>query len=167
MAKVEKFVGKEKMLSDWNRVLVSILRANAGECDIKHVRNKKEEVVGIVAELLLQFETAIAPNVINNYEKAVKVAKSQLGDLVTKEGEFTSKQRMLIDWMSMKNAIVRAESGEMKIALRKAKSLGAAGAIVGIVVELVLNFGGSLEEVFTEEEKSAIDEAQNAQLVKE
>lgn len=167
MAKVDNFVGKEKMLSDWNRVLVAILRSNEGECDIKYVRNEKDEVIGLVAELLLQFENAIAPGVVDNYEKAVKVAKNLLGDLVIKEGEFTSKQRTLIDWMSMKNAIVRAESGEMKIAMRKTVSAAAPGLIVGAVVELVINFGSSLSENFTEEEKIAIDKAKEDSSTKE
>lgn len=167
MAKVENFAGKEKMLSDWNRVLVAILRSNEGECDIKYVRNKKDEVIGLIAELMLQFENAIAPSAVNNYEGAVKVAKAQLGDLITKEGEFTSKQRTLIDWMSMKNAIVRAESGEMKIAMRKTVSATAPGLVVGAIVELVLNFGGSLSENFTEEEKIAIDKAKEDGPTKE
>jgi len=161
MSKVEEFVGKEKMLSDWNRVLISILRSNMGECDIKHIRNEKDEVIGIMAELVLQFEDAVSSEVIYDYEDAVRAAKKQVSDLVTKEGEFTSKQRMLIDWMSMKNAIIRAEAGEMKIAMRKAKSAAASGLIVGAVVELALNFGRPLSEIFTEEEKTRIDEAKD------
>jgi len=165
MARVEEFTGREKMLEDWNRVLVAILRANEGECDIRHVRNEDDEVIGIVAELLLQFEDAVSEKLINNYEKAVRVAKQQLGDLVTKEGEFTSKQRMIIDWMSMKNAIIRAQSGEMKIALHKSKAVS--DFMVGASVEVVLNFDRPLSETFTGKEKATIDESKDKHPAKE
>lgn len=155
---MQEFTGKEKMLEDWNRVLVSILRSNVGECDIRHIRNDKEEVVGISAELDLRFEYAVSDEAVNNYEDAVKIAKKQVGDLVTKEGEFTSKQRMLIDWMSMKNAIVRAQSGEMKIALHRNEFAG--GLIIGASVDVLLGFGESLSETFTDEEKARIDKAE-------
>lgn len=154
---MKEFVGKEKMLQDWNRVLVSILRSNAGECDIRHIRNEKEEVVGVSAELDLQFEYAVTDEKLDNYEDAVKIAKKQMGDLVTKEGEFTSKQRMIIDWMSMKNAIVRAQTGEMKVALHRNEHAG--GVIIGASVEVLLGFDVAMPEMFSDDEKAAIDEA--------
>jgi hypothetical protein len=154
---MQEFTGKEKMLQDWNRVLVSILRANEGECDIRHIRDDKEEVVGISAELELHFEYAVSDEMVDNYEDAVRIAKKQVSDLVTKEGEFTSKQRMIIDWMSMKNAIVRAQSGEMKIALHRNEFAG--GLIIGVSVEVLLGFDQPLPETFSDEEKDKIDKA--------
>lgn len=74
--------------------------------------------------------------------------------------EFTGKERMLIDWMSVRNAILRADTGEMKITHHKNEF---ANGIVGIVVELVLNFDVPVPPGFTEDEKSAIDAAKNQQ----
>jgi len=70
--------------------------------------------------------------------------------------EFTGKERMLIDWMSVRNAILRADTGEMKITHHKNEF---ANGIVGIVVELMLNFSAPVPEGFTEDEKTAIDTA--------
>jgi len=70
--------------------------------------------------------------------------------------EFTGKERMLIDWMSVRNAILRADTGEMKITHHKNEF---ANGIVGIVVELMLNFNAPVPEGFTEDEKTAIDTA--------
>jgi hypothetical protein len=70
--------------------------------------------------------------------------------------EFTGKERMLIDWMSVRNAILRADTGEMKITHHKNEFVN---GIVGVVVELVLNFSEPVPPGFTEDEKSAIDAA--------
>lgn len=71
--------------------------------------------------------------------------------------EFTGKERMLIDWMSVRNAILRADQGEMKVTHHKNEAAG--GGVVGVVVELVLSFEEPLPPNFTKSEKEAIDEA--------
>lgn len=74
--------------------------------------------------------------------------------------EFTGKERMLIDWMSVRNAILRADSGEMKVTHHKNEF---ANGIVGLVVELVLNFDNLMPPGFTKDEKAAIDAAKKQQ----
>jgi hypothetical protein len=74
--------------------------------------------------------------------------------------EFTGKERMLIDWMSVRNAILRADTGEMKVTHHKNEF---ANGVVGIVVELVLNFNDPMKPGFTEDEKAAIDMAKKQQ----
>lgn len=74
--------------------------------------------------------------------------------------EFTGKERMLIDWMSVRNAILRADTGEMKVTHHKNEF---ANGIVGIVVELVLNFNDLVQPGFTKSEKEAIDIAKKQQ----
>lgn len=75
---------------------------------------------------------------------------------MAKTKEFTGKERMLIDWMSVRNAILRADSGEMKITHHKNEF---ANGIVGLVVELILEFDEPMPPGFTEDEKAAIDAA--------
>ena len=74
--------------------------------------------------------------------------------------EFTGKERMLIDWMSVRNAILRADNGEMKVTHHKNEF---ANGIVGIVVELKLDFNDPMNPGFTEDEKAAIDAAKKQQ----
>lgn len=75
--------------------------------------------------------------------------------------EFTGKERMLIDWMSVRNAILRADEGEMKITHHKNEF---ANGIVGVVVELVLNFSVPLPPGFTDDEKAAIEAAKDQKI---
>ena len=70
--------------------------------------------------------------------------------------EFTGKERMLIDWMSVRNAILRADSGEMKVTHHKNEF---ANGVVGLVVEVVLNYNEVVPDNFTKDEKTAIDAA--------
>jgi hypothetical protein len=74
--------------------------------------------------------------------------------------EFTGKERMLIDWMSVRNAILRADEGEMKVTHHKNEF---ANGVVGLVVELMLNFNDPMREGFTQSEKEAIDAAKKQQ----
>ncbi len=75
---------------------------------------------------------------------------------MTQLKEFTGKERMLIDWMSVRNAILRADSGEMKVTYRRNEF---SNGIIGLVVELDLNFDEALPQEFTEDEKAAIEAA--------
>jgi hypothetical protein len=70
--------------------------------------------------------------------------------------EFTGKERMLNDWMSVRNAILRADEGEMKVTYHKNDFVN---GIVGLVVELVLNFNDPMPPGFTKNEKAAIKAA--------
>ena len=74
--------------------------------------------------------------------------------------EFTGKERMLIDWMSVRNAILRADEGEMKITHHKNDFVN---GIVGIVVELKLDFNDPMPSGFTKNEKAAIKAAKKQQ----
>lgn len=74
--------------------------------------------------------------------------------------EFTGKERMLIDWMSVRNAILRADEGEMKVTYHKNDFVN---GIVGVVVELKLDFNDPMPPGFTKDEKAAIDTAKKQQ----
>lgn len=71
--------------------------------------------------------------------------------------EFSGRERMLIDWMSVRNAILRADGGEMKVTYHKNDFAG--GGIFGIAVEVELTFDELLPINFTDDEKAAIDVA--------
>ena len=71
--------------------------------------------------------------------------------------EFTGRERMLIDWMSVRNAILRADGGEMKVTYHKNDFAG--GGIYGLTVEIDLTFNELLPQDFTADEKAAIDAA--------
>lgn len=71
--------------------------------------------------------------------------------------EFTGKERMLIDWMSVRNAILRADTGEMKVTYHKNEFAG--GGIFGLTIELELGFNELVSPDFTQDEKAAIDAA--------
>jgi len=48
------------------------------------------------------------------------------------------KERMLLDWVSVRNAILRAQSGEMKVSYLKEPHSEDKKAVVGIFVEVFL-----------------------------
>jgi aromatic ring-opening dioxygenase LigB subunit len=68
---------------------------------------------------------------------------------------FTGKQRMQIDWMMVKNSILRAASGEMNIIFKKDSE----GKTIGIKVDMDLDFGCPVPMEFLDDEKAAINEA--------
>ena len=70
--------------------------------------------------------------------------------------EFTGKERMLVDWMSVRNAMLRADSGEMKVSYKRNEF---SKGIFGVTIEVELGFNEALSQEFTEDEKSAIDAA--------
>ena len=153
------FEGKERMAEDWSRVMLAIIRAQSGASNVKHVRDDDGNVTGLTAELELQMEEGVTAKQLADYDSAVEIAKKQMSDVVTAEGEFTAKQRLLIDWVSMRNAILRAQAGEMKIGTHRNKKAG--NLIVGLSAELELKFAGPTSPVFTDEEKESIDEAKD------
>lgn len=68
--------------------------------------------------------------------------------------EYTGKERMFIDWMSVRHAILIATSGEMKVDYKKDGD-----KTVGIIVNMDLDFGGPVPMEILADEKAVIDEA--------
>ena len=68
------------------------------------------------------------------------------------------KLSMLEDWYAVRNSILRAESGEMKVTYVRSEDKKEKG-ITGIVVDMELQFNEALPEDFTDKEKKAIKEA--------
>ncbi len=154
---MEEFNGKERMLSDWQDVLVAIFRAQSGESDIKYTRDKDDGIIGVDGELILQFEFAMPIDFMTDSSQAVKVALEEAKKAMSEDGSITSKQKAIIEWFETRNAIIRAESGELKIACDKNEFAG--GLIVALVVEWSLQFNEPTESVVSEEEKVVIDDA--------
>lgn len=71
------------------------------------------------------------------------------------------KDQMLSDWVSVRNAILRAEEGEMKISYVREPDSQSKESVVGIVVEVHLGFGKPLPQDFTKDEKAAFDKYLN------
>ena len=71
--------------------------------------------------------------------------------------EFNGKERMIIDWMSVRNAIFRASEGEMNVEYKRSPQNH--DFIVGISVTLNLQFAEAVGLEFTADEKAAIDQA--------
>jgi len=65
---------------------------------------------------------------------------------------------MLEDWYAVRNSILRASSGEMKVTYLRPEGTEKEG-IIGIAVDMELQFAKALPENFTEEEKKAVREA--------
>ena len=68
------------------------------------------------------------------------------------------KLSMLEDWYAVRNSILRAESGEMKVTYVRSEDKKEEG-ITGIAVDMELQFNETLPEDFTDKEKKAIKEA--------
>ena len=154
----KEFIGKEKMLSDWDRVQVAILRAGSGECSVKYIRDTDGGVTGHVGELMLQFEEGLRPNFVKNSAQAIKLAKKQSEESLSDDGTISSKQKMIVDWIEVRNSIIRATSGEMKVTCYNNDFAG--DLVVGVVVEWRIEFDKPLEDICTDEEKLLVDAAQ-------
>lgn len=81
------------------------------------------------------------------------------------------KGQMLTDWGHVRNAILRAEDGEMKISYVREPDSNSKENVIGLVVELRLGFGKPLAQDFTKDEITALekylDELEAEQLKKE
>jgi len=150
-------IGKENMLDDWENVLVAMFRAQSGEFNVNHMRDDNGDVIGITGELMLGFEEALPVNFVKDFEQAVKIARKEAAEAINDKKEITSKQRMMINWFEIRNSIVRAETGELKVTHHNNKVPG--GGIVGVTVEWALNFGGPTSIFSTKEEKALVNEA--------
>ena len=78
------------------------------------------------------------------------------------------KEKMLEDWSAIRNAILRAVGGEMKVThLRPVGEPATSDKVVGIAVDLELYFGRAMPTEFTDEEKDAIRKAADKVLAEE
>jgi len=67
------------------------------------------------------------------------------------------KERMLDDWMAVRNAILRADSGEMKVTYLRPEDNK--DNVIGVAVDLELRFPKPLPQEMAEKEKEAIKAA--------
>ena len=86
----------------------------------------------------MQFGEALQEKELDNYDKILAEAKKEADQLLLNKGEVTSKQRVLIDSILVRNAIIKAETGELKINMHKNNAAG--GLLVGLSADLVVNF---------------------------
>jgi len=154
---MKEFTGRERMLSDWEDILVAIFRAQSGETNITYDRNEKGNVIGINGEMTIGFEMGLPPDFIKDSAEALRVAIAEAEKASNEEGTITSKQKTMIEWFETRNSIVLAESGELKISYHKNDFAG--GIVVGVVVEWALQFGGEVESMLSEEQRAVVDEA--------
>lgn len=150
-------IGKEDMLEDWEKVLIAMFRAQSGESNVNHVRDDNGDVIGTTGELVLGFEEALPVNFVKDFDQAVEIARKEAEEAINDKKEITSKQKMMINWFEIRNSIVRAETGELKVTHHNNKVPG--GGIVGVTVEWALNFGGTVSIFSTKEEKALVDES--------
>jgi len=68
------------------------------------------------------------------------------------------KLGILEDWYAVRNSILRASSGEMKVTYLRPEDPKETG-IIGIAVDMELKFDKALPENFSDEEKKAVREA--------
>jgi len=68
------------------------------------------------------------------------------------------KLGMLEDWYAVRNSILRATNGEMKVTYIRPEDPKETG-IIGIAVDMELKFDKALPENFSDEEKKAVREA--------
>lgn len=78
------------------------------------------------------------------------------------------KEKILNDWLSVRNAILKSSVGEMKVTYireseidEKKKDLAGTDkdGVVGVFVDLMLRFAEPLPPKFSDEEKKAVEEA--------
>ena len=67
------------------------------------------------------------------------------------------KLKILEDWYVVRNSILRAESGEMKVTYLRPNDPNEQG-VVGLAVDMELRFGKPLPAEFTEKEKKVMKE---------
>jgi len=146
---MKEFRGKEELIDNWNKVIIAIVKAQSGESNIQYLR-KNGQVIGANAEIVLQFGEALQEKQLENYDEILLNAKKEVDRLFVNKGEVTSKQRILIDSILMRNAIIKAESGELKINLHKNNAVG--GLIVGLTADLMVNFSKPLDMVDLKQE---------------
>jgi len=78
------------------------------------------------------------------------------------------KEKILNDWLSVRNAILKAVVGELKVTYiresevdEKKKDLAGTDkdGVVGVYVDLMLRFAEPLSPEFSDEERKAVEEA--------
>ena len=83
--------------------------------------------------------------------------------MVENTQDFSGKERMLIDWMSVRNAILRSSSGEMNVIYKRSAMYES--EIIGIVVNLDLQLANAVGVEFTADETGAIDKAKELKQI--
>lgn len=83
-----------------------------------------------------------------------------------------NKEKLLDEWLAVRNAILRASDGRLRVTYRR-ESLGEGGEasdlspsdkITGVFIELALAFPEPLHVDFTPEEKEAVEKALSGEL---
>lgn len=152
-------MSREDIVEKWKRLRNAILLADAGGSNVTYTKKDGDKVQEIFIELELVFNDPMAPNFDLDEEAAIKAAKMKKEkEEAAEPGTFSGKERMLIDWMSAYNAILRASSGEIRVTVHKNDFVN---MVVGVTAELLIGFDESVAPDFTDEEKSLIDEAQS------
>lgn len=150
---------REDVIEKWKRLRNAILVSNAGSSNVTYTKKDGDKVQEIFMELELIFENALPTNFDVNEELAIRIAKLQKEkEELLEPGVFSGKERMLLDWMSAYNAILRASSGEINIIVHKNDF---ADMVVGVTAELLIGFDEAVAPDFSDNERSLIDESQN------
>lgn len=152
-------MSREDIVEKWKRLHNAILLADAGSSNVAYTKKDGDKVQEIFIELELLFNDALPTNFDLDEEAAIKAAKlkSEKEELA-EPGTYSGKQRMLIDWMSAYNALLRAASGEIHVTVHKNDFVN---MVVGVTAELLIGFDDPVAPDFSDEEKALIDEAQN------
>jgi len=129
---------KESTIKNWNKVIVLLAKAKSGESSIKYAKTDDDKVKALSAEFVLQFEFPLSPEQLFDYTTMLEESKKEVEGLDLNAGEVTSKQRMLIDAIILRNSIVKADHGELKVNLYKNEAVG--GLVVGLSADLRLQF---------------------------
>lgn len=152
-------MSREDIIEKWKRLRNAILLADAGGSNVTYTKKDGDKVQEIFIELELVFNDPMAPNFDLDEEAAVRAAKvKREKENPGEPGTYSGKERMLIDWMSAYNAILRASSGEIHVTVHKNDFVN---MVVGVTAELLIGFDEAVAPDFSDEEKSLIEEAQN------
>jgi len=145
-------ISKEAMVKNWNKFIILLAKSKSGESSIKYDKSDDNNIKALSAEFILQFESPLRFERLFDSEVMLKEAKKEVEGLNLKAGEITSKQRMLIDAIILRNSIVRADHGELKMNLYKNEAVG--GLVVGLSVDLRLQFDEPLPVMLLTEDTS-------------
>jgi hypothetical protein len=152
-------MSREDIVEKWKRLRNAIFFADAGSSNVTYTKKEGDKVQEIFIELELLFNDALPTNFDLDEEAAIKAAKNKKDqEEPGTPGTFSGKERLLHDWMSAYNAILRASAGEIHVTVHKNDFVN---MIVGVTAELLISFDEALPPDFSDEEKSLIDEAQS------
>jgi hypothetical protein len=152
-------MSREDVVEKWKRLRNAILLADAGGSNVTYSKKDGDKVQEIFIEIELVFNDALPTSFDLDEEAAMKVAKIKREKEEPGEpGTYSGKERMLVDWMSAYNAILRASSGEINVTVHKNDFVN---MVVGVTAELLIGFDEPVLPDFTDEEKALIDDSQS------